>query len=279
MQIVGYSQLYEKELIKKDGTTIPINVRVHMTHDENGVPTGTWALIRDISQSKKSEIQLERSAEAALLYLDIMGHDVRNHLQAIVMATEIMNSFEMGEEFASIYDIITESVDNSQKLIKKVRLTRGLLQAPLHEISLSQTLSQGIDKLRMDNPEVKIQIKHEVKNAMIEGDDYAGIVIQNILDNCVKFNPSENKQIWISFLEKDNEYEITIADNGAGISDDRKQSLFIPEKRFVGVGIYQSKFIIEKYGGQLSVQDRIPGDSSQGAEFVIRIPMAETLEG
>ncbi|MHA1638491.1 MAG: PAS domain S-box protein, partial [Candidatus Thorarchaeota archaeon] len=113
VQVVGHSQLYEKELIKKDGSLVPIEVRVHMSHNEEGEPVGTWTLIRDISQRKMHGIEMQRSTEAALLYLDIMGHDIRNHLQAIVMATEIMSSYEMDPEFASVYDIITESVENS----------------------------------------------------------------------------------------------------------------------------------------------------------------------
>ena len=63
-------------------------------------------------------------------------------------------------------------------------------------------------------------------------------------------------------------YEISIADNGPGISDEKKRNLFDPEKRFGGVGIHQALRIAQKYGGHISVDDRVANNSGQGAKFL-----------
>ncbi len=48
----GYSDVYEKEYIRKDGTVFPIELITYLTKDVNGKPTGFWAFVRDISERK-----------------------------------------------------------------------------------------------------------------------------------------------------------------------------------------------------------------------------------
>lgn len=51
----GYSDLYEKEYIRKDGTVFPIELTTYLTCDEHGNAMGFWAFIRDISERKQNE--------------------------------------------------------------------------------------------------------------------------------------------------------------------------------------------------------------------------------
>lgn len=51
----GYSDEYEKEYTRKDGTIFPIAMRVWLIKDELGNPTGMWAIVRDITERKRSE--------------------------------------------------------------------------------------------------------------------------------------------------------------------------------------------------------------------------------
>lgn len=59
----GYSNEYEKEYIKKDGTIVPINISVWTIKDEDGNPTGMWGIVRDITEHKKSEALIKESEE------------------------------------------------------------------------------------------------------------------------------------------------------------------------------------------------------------------------
>jgi PAS domain S-box-containing protein len=51
----GYSEIYEKEYIRKDGTVFPIELRVYLVKDKKDKPIGMWAFIRDISERKEGE--------------------------------------------------------------------------------------------------------------------------------------------------------------------------------------------------------------------------------
>lgn len=57
----GFSDVYEKEYIKKDGSIFPVELRTVLTKDTQNHPTGMWAIIRDISKRKKNETVLKQS--------------------------------------------------------------------------------------------------------------------------------------------------------------------------------------------------------------------------
>ena len=59
----GYSDIYEKEFIPKDGAPIPVELRTFVSLDEQGRLAGFWAFVRDISERKLAEVALARSEE------------------------------------------------------------------------------------------------------------------------------------------------------------------------------------------------------------------------
>jgi signal transduction histidine kinase len=73
---------------------------------------------------------------------------------------------------------------------------------------------------------------------------------------------------------------VTVADNGPGIPDDMKAKLF---QRFKGegaksgghgLGLYLVKTIVDDFGGRVKAGDRVRGDYSKGAKFVLLLPAA-----
>ena len=59
----GYSDLYEKEYIRKDGSVFPVTLRTYLMRNERGKPTGMWAFVRDITDRKKTVEALRQSEE------------------------------------------------------------------------------------------------------------------------------------------------------------------------------------------------------------------------
>jgi two-component system sensor kinase FixL len=51
----GYSEVYEKEYIKKDGTVFPIELRAFLLRNAEGQPSGMWAIVRDITERRQAE--------------------------------------------------------------------------------------------------------------------------------------------------------------------------------------------------------------------------------
>ena len=59
----GYSDIYQKEYCRKDGTVFPVELRVVLLRDDAGNPCGTWAIVRDITERKQAEEKMRQSRE------------------------------------------------------------------------------------------------------------------------------------------------------------------------------------------------------------------------
>jgi PAS domain S-box-containing protein len=75
----GYSDVYEKEYRRKDGTVLPVELRNFLLKDDAGRSTGTWALVRDISERKQTERDLQikgsaiETALSGIAFADLPG--------------------------------------------------------------------------------------------------------------------------------------------------------------------------------------------------------------
>ena len=69
----GYSEAYEKEYIRKDGTVFPVELKTYLLRNKEGQPEGMWAVIRDITERKKAEGVLRTERNKAKKYLDVAG--------------------------------------------------------------------------------------------------------------------------------------------------------------------------------------------------------------
>ncbi len=54
----GYSDVYEKEYVRKDGTVFPVELRAYLLKDAQGIPYAMWGFVRDISERKQTEERL-----------------------------------------------------------------------------------------------------------------------------------------------------------------------------------------------------------------------------
>lgn len=61
--LLGHSEVYEKEYIRKDGTVFPVELRTSLIQDESGRNEGMWAIVRDITARKKVEEIIRESEE------------------------------------------------------------------------------------------------------------------------------------------------------------------------------------------------------------------------
>lgn len=56
----GYSEIFEKEYFRKDGSRAPVEIISFISRDNSGQPTSVWGFVRDISERKSSEEKLRR---------------------------------------------------------------------------------------------------------------------------------------------------------------------------------------------------------------------------
>ncbi len=226
----------------------------------------------DITERREAEKEARTVRDRAELYLDIMSHDIRNHLQVIINSAALLRSASDESTKDSFLNIIMESIQRVSRLIDEVRATEELANSPMRTRDLLEALDLCVKAISQSSTRVQFSTSIKVDNAIVNADSFLELLITNILVNAIEHNPSMAKKVWIEMFEEDNGYTITIADNGPGIPDSTKATLFDRARRFGGLGLHQSQQIIEKYGGKLLIEDRVPGDHTQGAKFRIWIP-------
>ncbi len=94
----------------------------------------------------------------------------------------------------------------------------------------------------------------------------------NLIGNSVKFGGS-GVEIVVRAEERDGEVLVTVEDNGPGVPDDMKEKLFHRFERGGkarggrggdGLGLFICRTLIERYGGQIWIDDRVPGRPEEG---------------
>jgi len=104
------------------------------------------------------------------------------------------------------------------------------------------------------------------------------LVVRNLVTNAIKFT-GNGGLITISILLKDRFVEVTVADNGVGISDDLVDKLFIDNcfhstygtnrEKGSGLGLALCKNFVERNGGTIRVES-VLGD---GSKFIFTVPL------
>ena len=122
----------------------------------------------------------------------------------------------------------------------------------------------------------EITVHYTGTDAQVLADELLGDVFCNLINNSRKFGGPE-VEIWISVDDRDDEVEIAFADNGPGIPDSVKQSLFsehdftiTPASR-KGLGLHVVQSIVEWYGGNIRVENRVKGRPEEGVAIIFTL--------
>lgn len=250
-------------------------------------------LKREADAREQAIEELEAAKAEAELYVDLMGHDINNMNQSAIgyleMALEKLETFKkLGEDDRLFLEKPVQAIANSSKLIGNVKklqrlLTEGVKTKPvdLQEIYAElKTLSYYTD-----DRDVTLNIPN-VPHYQVEANELLKDVFINLITNAIKHS-YEDKPVTIDVrVEPETEggrryYKCVVEDNGPGVPDGLKDKLFYRFQRGdtmahgKGLGLFLVRTLVEGYGGRVWVEDRVPGDHTKGARFVVRLPAAE----
>jgi len=99
----GYSDVYEKEYRRKDGTIFPVELRTVLARDAAGQPVAMWGIVRDITERKQAEEELEKQRKQLWAIIESLDEAVGvwnadGRLVLINDATAKLYGFEMKEQ-------------------------------------------------------------------------------------------------------------------------------------------------------------------------------------
>ncbi|NVM53230.1 MAG: PAS domain S-box protein [Candidatus Helarchaeota archaeon] len=238
---------------------------------------------------RKSEKQYREAFNSAEFYKDLLSHDITNILQSIIFSAETgLLLLDDKERLIEKLNDIKDQIKRSSKLISTVRklskLEKGKVK--LHSLEVTQILQDAVIFIQksIHKREINIQVDTADEFYYIQGNEFFQDVIENILQNAVKYNQNSLVEIVIRISreqEAGTDYlKMEFIDNGIGVKDHSKQAIFdrgYREDRNIsgrGLGLSLAMKIITSYNGKVWVEDRVPGDHTKGSNFVVLVPEA-----
>lgn len=205
-------------------------------------------------------------------FLQSVSHELKTPLSSIGLFIETLKKRELtNEKREEIYDRSLAEVKRLNHLISDILTARNIESENyfihLEDIELShfledkvKTLSQTIMRKHKVNLETQDLIAKLDKEAMAS-------IIYNLIENACKYS-DQNSVITIRLFKSNLKTCIQVSDEGAGISDSNKGKVFSKFYRYenemtrkskgTGLGLYITKFLVEKQNGQIILKDNEP---------------------
>jgi len=178
---------------------------------------------------------------------------------------------------------INESIKNQfeflDNLLSWSKIQFGKAQVNKMDLDLNLLIDRIFNLLQLNADSKEISLVKDIKASNIYGDvNMLYSVFHNLITNSLKFT-SEKGKITFKSEEKDNKVILSIMDNGIGMNEVIKNSLFkIDEVRSrpgtneepgTGLGLILCKEIIEQHKGTI----RVESEEGVGSEFIIELPI------
>jgi len=285
---------------RKNGNLINVILTINTIFDDKGNPRYFTAYHIDITDRKDAEERLKASEvryriayERANLYGDLVAHDINNILQLISSSLELSSLYFSSPEklnrIKELYEISKEQVTRGSKLISNVHKLSKIddSEIELKKTNINNFIKEAIKYIKQSFHNKHIQIDTELGEVdlYIKANDLLLDVFENLLINSIRHNSNPNVEICVkvSKIRENNKklIKFEFKDNGPGISDERKETIFTRRKGFnmkaigMGLGLSLVKKIINSYNGKIWVEDRIKGEFAKGSNFVFLIPEAQ----
>jgi len=271
-----------EELFQKGNETLTYLTTKTPVFDKNGVCNGIAGIAMEITKSKFTQEELERSNKDLQAFAYVVSHDLIEPLRAIQSFSEILsNEIRPGlnEEQGQSLDFILKSTMRMKALVNDL-------------LSFSRTTTSSAIKRKSVNfkaliNDVILELKPQIENAnaVIEVEDLPMMrvdkiqfrqVFQNIIANALKFRSQRRLRINVRCKKKSKQIECCIADNGIGIASQYLKDIFMNFRRLhthdaypgSGIGLAICKRIVERHGGQIWAQSIL----GKGTQIFFSLP-------
>jgi two-component system phosphate regulon sensor histidine kinase PhoR len=239
----------------------------------------SYSVFTIIRQRKLSELKND--------FINNMTHEFKTPISTISLACQALSDKDIPRSNEMYNDYIQIIADENhrlgemaEKILQTAILEKGNLHLRDESIDIHELISDVIHKIA-----IQIEIRDGVINQSLKASQpiikadkvHLSNVIYNLLDNANKYSPRK-PHILVSTSSAENGVHISVQDKGMGISKANLKRVFdklyrvptgdVHNVKGFGLGLSYVKFIVEKHGGNISVESE-PG---KGSTFTLFLP-------
>jgi PAS domain S-box-containing protein len=245
---------------------------------DNDVIEGLLVSSRDITRRKEYEQRLEEQRDNLDTLNRVLRHDIRNDLQLVTAYAEMM--MDADEEKRRQY--AEHVLDGANHAVELTTTAGEMADVMLSDdetrrtVDLRSTLEGEFDDVRSAYPEA-VLTSETVPAVSVLADEMLDSVFRNLLKNAVQHSDKDPPEVNVSAAVHGGTVTVRIADNGPGIPEARRDSIFGKgetglDSEGTGLGLYLVESLVEGYGGDVRVEDNDP----HGAVFVVELRRPES---
>lgn len=247
-------------------------------------------------QAQKEEIELKNIRLEDLdreknSLMNIVAHDLKAPLNKVVGAAQLLpNLGELNEDQTEFVGMIKKVAFEGKKFIEDLLDINAIEQQKpeaIHweKIPLKSFISSAIIgyKQQADGKKIELHFNAQLDGTEIDADrSYLNRIIDNLVSNAIKFSPQE-KNIFITATENNQNVSISIKDEGPGISPEDQKKMFKKFQKLsarptagessTGLGLSIIKTLVERLNGEISVSSQL----GQGTEFTVVLPKERNI--
>ncbi len=280
MKYRGHVRNYETERLAKNGEKKLVNLTESYIRDKEGKIIGRSQILRDLTDIKMREEQIQQSERLATVGHMAAGvaHEVGNPLTAISSLVQVCQR-KTDDEF--LQDQLKKVRDHIQRINKIVRdlvdFSRpSNMQA--ERVQVNEIITSAVGLLQHDarcrDVDFKLQLAPDLARVSCVPDQIHQVLVNLLLNAVDAMKEADEQQLTITTEQIGDRAELTVTDTGRGIKEEHKTRIFEPfftTKEVgsgTGLGLSVSHGIINKIGGSIQVESTY----GKGTTFIIQLP-------
>jgi PAS domain S-box-containing protein len=226
----------------------------------------------------KTEEELTRRLSAIGATAAMVGHDIRNPLQAIVnnlfVAKNEINNITTCPAVLNMLEILDEIEGNVfyiNKIIADLQDYARPLKPSATIIDIKVLIEKSLETGRVPDSIKAFYHIDENATTIFTDHDLLKRILNNLSMNAIQAMPDGGK-IFVTVAKDNDDTLIAVEDTGVGISDEVKPKLFTPmfttKSRGQGFGLVVVKRLTEALGGAITFESQV----GRGTKFIVRLP-------
>ncbi|SDD82227.1 ATP-binding protein [Natrinema hispanicum] len=221
----------------------------------------------------------EKVSDTLVFVNDLIRHDLRNDLTVIQGYTEHISHQQTPATAETESDNLEVISEKTGEALTRIEATRAIIDSLIGETDLEPVnLAAVIAELasQVETSSSAAVTTHLPDQALVTANASLRSVVDNLLENAVEHNDRDDSLIEVMVKADVDTVRMTVSDNGPGISDKQKETLFNTNGTETdrGGGLSLVWTLVESYGGNIRVEDNEPC----GSTFIVELPRADAQE-
>lgn len=255
------------------------NVGKVVEWDADGSPARAVGMHIDIDERKRAMQELARKTDQLEALNRVVRHDIRNDMNIIYgWAQQLEDHVDQAGEkpLERVLEVSEHVIDLTDVAREFVETLGNEERVDLEGVPLDQYLQNEIQSHRENFSEADIRVSGSIPELRVRANEMLSSVFRNLLVNAIKHNTADTPKVTIDVTEEPDSVEVTVADNGPGIPDERKETVFGKGEKGLdsegtGIGLHLVHSLVSGYGGEVWITDNEP----KGSEFHVELAKAE----